>query len=109
MTQEQQNSRLRLKLLKGKHRRQLQNAVSEKTQQETAKAKSREGSSSQKAAVEIIDSDDSDERMTLTQRKAAILAEKKDRSVSGINIRTPNTAKNTSEREQNEERIYLAG
>jgi hypothetical protein len=32
--------------------------------------------------VEIIDSDDSDERMTLTQRKAAILAEKKDRSVS---------------------------
>jgi len=43
--------------------------------------------------------------MTLTQRKAA---EKKDRSVSGRNIRTPNTAKNTSEREQNEERISLA-
>jgi hypothetical protein len=30
-------------------------------------------------------------KMTLTQRKAVILAEKKDRSVSGINIRTPNT------------------
>lgn len=59
--------------------------------------------------MEIIDSDDSDERMTLTQRKAAILAEKNSISVSGINIRTPNTAKNTSEREQNEERISLAG
>jgi hypothetical protein len=44
----------------------------------------------------------------LTQRKASILIEKKDIYVSRINIRTPNTTKNTSERDQNEERIYLA-
>jgi hypothetical protein len=44
----------------------------------------------------------------LTQRKASIRIEKKDISVSRINIRTPNTTKNTSERDQNKERIYLA-
>jgi hypothetical protein len=48
--------------------------------------------------VEITDSNDADERMTLTQRKADILAEKKEKFVSRINKKTPNTTKNIRER-----------